>query len=162
MDIFSEKGFTNIILGLGATILVFTYLLFFLGEFGEKYGVYEVTLGGKVFTVDVARDQKELVRGLSGREYIPESGGMLFKFSRSGNYSIWMKDMRFPLDIIWLNKRKVVFLVQNAEPPPPGTPEGALKIFTPPVEADEVLEVRAGMIERLGVEIGDEVKAVSR
>ena len=162
MDLFSEKGFTNIILGIGAATLVFVYLLFFLGELKEKYGKAEVTLKSKVFTVDVARGQQELIRGLSDRESISEFGGMLFEFPRSDIYSIWMKNMRFSLDIIWLNKRKVVFFVKNAESPLPDIPDSGLKIFTPAVEADEVLEVRAGMINRLRIQIGDEADIVFR
>ena len=162
MHLFSEKGFTNIILGLGAAILVFTYLLFFLGELGEKYGKAEVTLGGRVFTVDVARDKQALVRGLSGREYIPEFGGMLFEFPRSDIYSIWMKGMRFPIDIIWLNNGRVVFLVQNAEPPEAGAPDIKLRTFTPSVDADKVLEVRGGTAKRLNIQMGDRAEVTFR
>lgn len=162
MDILSEKGFTNVILGIAAVILVFTYLLFFLGDIGEKYGRAEVKLGGKTFAVDVARDKRELIRGLSGRDSISEYGGMLFEFGRRDFYSIWMKGMRFPIDIIWLNQGQVVFVVKNAEPPPAATPDEKLEVFIPAESADEVLEVRAGTVERLAIQRGDEAKITFR
>ena len=38
---------------------------------------------------------------------------MLFRFSQAEKYSFWMKDMRFPLDIIWIKNREVVHIEKN-------------------------------------------------
>lgn len=162
MDLWSEKGFTDVILGIAAAILIFTYLLFFLGDIGEKYGRAEVKLGGKTFTVDVARERRELIRGLSGRDSIAEYGGMIFEFGRPDFYSIWMKGMHFSLDIIWLRRGRVVFAVENAAPPRPATADEKLEVFIPSENADEVLEVRAGSVARLGIQIGDEAEITFR
>ena len=60
-------------------------------------------IGEETFIVEIADNDEERVRGLSLREPIEANRGMLFIFDVSGNYSFWMKDMLFALDIIWIN-----------------------------------------------------------
>jgi uncharacterized membrane protein (UPF0127 family) len=59
-----------------------------------------------------------------------------------------MKDMRFPLDIIWLSGETVVFVEQDVQPDFSG-------IIEPPVSADRVIEVNAGKADDL--DAGDKV-----
>jgi uncharacterized membrane protein (UPF0127 family) len=55
--------------------------------------------------------------GLSGRSSLSEAAGMLFVFEKESRYGFWMKGMRIPLDIIWLNKDKRVIFVERDLPP---------------------------------------------
>jgi hypothetical protein len=71
-----------------------------------------------------------------------------------------MKDMKFPIDIIWISGDEVVGIDENAEPEP-GKPLSDLKIYYPPREIDSVLEVNAGTAEKYNLKVGDTVAAPS-
>ena len=78
---------------------------------------------------DVASDANSRAVGLGGRESLAKDAGMLFVFDSEAKHSFWMKNVKFPLDIIWLDKnKKVVHFVKNAQP----DTGGALDIYTPP------------------------------
>lgn len=112
-------------------------------------------IAGRVsLTVELARTPMEQIRGLSGRPGLAPSHGMLFVYNRPQPVSIWMKDMRFPLDIVWIRDGRIVKIEKHA---PPLTPAGPERIYT--ATADLVLEVPAGFADRQRVRIGDTVEA---
>ena len=111
-----------------------------------------------VVRVEVVASQAERARGLSGRGALPQSGGMFFLFDESGLHSIWMKDMKFPIDILWLSEDMIVDIEERVSPPAPGPPLTSLPVYTPDAPARFVLEVNAGFVERHGIRIGDLVK----
>ena len=97
---------------------------------------------------DVASDANSRAVGLGGRESLAKDAGMLFVFDSEAKHSFWMKNVKFQLDIIWLDKnKKVVHFVKNAQP----DTGGALDIYTPPKKAYYVLEVNGGMIDEFGL-----------
>ncbi len=104
-------------------------------------------IGEETFIVEIADNDEERVRGLSLREPIEANRGMLFIFDVSGNYSFWMKDMLFALDIIWINEgKRVVGIEKGIEP---GTFPNK---FYPPEPIKYALEIPAG---NSAIEIGD-------
>ncbi len=118
--------------------------------------VVNVFLVGENLTVKVA-DTKELQeRGLSGRESLKENEGMLFLFPKSGQYGFWMKDMQFPIDIVWIRGGAVVGFSENAAPEP-GKALWSLTMYYPPDTADAVLEVNTGFVAAHGLKAGDAV-----
>jgi uncharacterized protein len=108
-----------------------------------------------VVTVEVARTEAEKVRGLSGREGLGPRQGMLFVYEAPVQPLIWMRGMRFPLDVLWIRDGRVVDLVRGAKPPAPGE---APQVFAPREEVQYVLEVAAGFVERHGIALNDTVK----
>ncbi|MCS7110170.1 MAG: DUF192 domain-containing protein [Candidatus Caldarchaeum sp.] len=115
-----------------------------------------VKLKTRVFYVEVAKTDAERSRGLSGRPYLPEDAGMFFVFERPGKYGFWMYEMRFSIDIVWLDESKqVVHIVEKALP---CIPTQACPVFVPDKEAKYVLEVNAGVCEKVGLKIGDVVE----
>ncbi|OJI09392.1 MAG: hypothetical protein COV08_01180 [Candidatus Vogelbacteria bacterium CG10_big_fil_rev_8_21_14_0_10_49_38] len=104
--------------------------------------------------VELATTSEAIRRGLSGRASLPPEQGMLFVFGRPDRYRFWMPEMRFPLDIIWLNEDKVVGFESNVS----NDFDQAQPIFYQPDEPVRlVLEVNAGFVARHGLEIGDPV-----
>lgn len=118
--------------------------------FPEKENLISINIKGKIFKAQIADDDAERIKGLGQRTSLCENCGMLFVFPQKGRYSFWMKDMRFPIDILWIDKDKIVHLVQNFQP-------DSKDIITSQVEADHVLEINAGLIEKLDIRIGDRV-----
>ncbi len=112
------------------------------------------TIGNTVFTIEVASTTISRARGLSYRDGLGENQGMLFLFGDYSNYGFWMKDMNFPLDMIWIKGDRVAGFSENAVPEP-GVPMWKLKIYYPPEAVDKVLEVNAGTVARDGIKAGD-------
>jgi uncharacterized membrane protein (UPF0127 family) len=105
------------------------------------------------FAVELAVTPDERAQGLMGRGGLDEGAGMLFVFGEEGNHSFWMKDMRFPIDIVWISSdMHVVYVSSYTQPCDEGSPCPSI---TPPANARYVLEVGAG--EAYGFRAGDAV-----
>ena len=109
-----------------------------------------VFLGGEGIAVAVADTSSSQSRGLSGREKLEPNEGMLFVFPKPALSGFWMKDMRFPIDIIYFDAdRRIVDVWEDA------TPESYPKVFTPRVHAQFVLEVPAGFFADHHLKVGN-------
>jgi uncharacterized membrane protein (UPF0127 family) len=120
-----------------------------------KYPIQKVQIGHENFSLLVTRTQKERELGLGAVRVLPEHHGMLFEFSEGGQVGIWMKGMKYPIDIIWLNpKKQVIHIERNAQPS--SYPKN---IFTNPAgtSAYYVIEVHAGETTKLGLQKGQSV-----
>ena len=105
--------------------------------------------------VDVVASPTERARGLSGRTALAADEGMLFLFETPAIQSFWMKDMRIPIDILWIRDDRIVGITRDV--PLPKSPR-ELPLFPSPVPCDVVLEVRAGSAQRWGLLLGDAVR----
>lgn len=120
-----------------------------------------VDINGTSLLAEVAANTDARRIGLSERDSIGTNSGMLFVFDREDIYDFWMKDMKFPLDIIWIKNNKVADLEENVPPPLAGAPDSSLPVYKPEAAADLVLEVKAGFAGKNQIKIGDEVKIFS-
>ena len=87
--------------------------------------VYTLILSstGKLFTVECAVTAIALARGLSRRPSLPKGTGMLFLFNSIERRTMWMPEMKFPLDIVWLDETlSVVNISYNCPPCVTGEP----------------------------------------
>jgi uncharacterized membrane protein (UPF0127 family) len=113
-----------------------------------------IAIGDRVtVTVELARSLDEKVRGLSGRPGLKPGTGMLFVYDRPQPIGIWMKDMRFSLDILWIREGRVVHIERNA---PPLTAVGPERVYT--ATGEMVLEVPAGFAADRKIKVGDSVR----
>lgn len=145
----------NIRLLIGAIVVIFLIVLVVTLILSSRKST-QVVVNDKAFNVMVAKTDKEKQIGLSGREKIAENQGMLFIFETPDYYSFWMKEMKFPIDIIYINGSKVTTVVKNAKPPSSGN--GDLTIYRPNEKSDKVLEVIAGSSEKYNIKTGTTVK----
>ena len=100
--------------------------------------------------MEIADDDAQRIRGLSGRAGLGSQRGMLFLHEDSVVQSYWMKDMAFPIAIIWIDGGEIVGFVEAAVPEEP-----PLTIYTSPSPVDKVLEVSSGFVAQNKVKIGD-------
>ena len=111
-----------------------------------------VHIGGTTVRAEVAADTKAREQGLSGRPSLAEGRGMLFVYPDHATRTFWMKGMRFPIDIIWIDRGRVAGIERNAP-----VPHGDLPLYSSQGPADDVLEVPAGWAGRHGAKAGDRV-----
>ncbi len=114
----------------------------------------EMTIGNANFKVDIADTPALWAKGLSSRPSLPENAAMLFIFPISGIQNFWMKEMKFPIDIIWIKDNTVVGMILGAEPE--SGPD--YTIFSSPEPVDKVLEINAGLVQKLGIRVEDVIK----
>ena len=77
-----------------------------------SHGEAVLVAGGHRYDLQEARTPAEQALGLGGRASMPASSGMLFAYSSTADRCLWMKRMRFPLDMIWLSSQGAVISVQ--------------------------------------------------
>ncbi len=100
--------------------------------------------------IEVADSKSEREKGLSDAEYIDNDHGMYFIFDEPDYHGIWMKNMKFPIDIIWISEGQQVVHIEQAV-----SPKTFPKVFEPKKPAKFVLEVDSGFVRRNGIKLGD-------
>ena len=122
-------------------------------------------MGGACFEAEVADTPDTRFRGLSGREALAPGTAMWFDLGGSYVAAFVMREMRFPLDIVWVEQTadglRVAGVERNAPPAPPGTPEDELTLYRSPGSVRYVLEVNAGAAAAHRIGMGNAV-SVSR
>lgn len=112
-----------------------------------------LSIEGRVFNIEIADTTPTRTRGLSGKANLSENEGMLFVFTTTGHHHFWMKEMNFPIDIIWLDEdKKIVDITHSLHP------ETYPETYTSITPAKYVLEIKAGLSEQYKFKIGTQVK----
>lgn len=106
------------------------------------------------FTAEVVASPALRAKGLSGRVSLPLDRGMLFIFDEASRYAFWMPEMKFPIDIIWIEDGVIADITTNVPTEPVDRP---LPTYTPKVPISRVLEVNAGLVAKYNLQIGDRV-----
>ena len=136
--------------------LLLAILVIFSGTFyvifHNKPSQMQVVLGGKTFVMEIADTPDLHAEGLSGHKPLADNEGMIFIFDTPGVYKFWMKDMLFPLDIIWLAPDKTVVGFEKSL-----SPQTYPQSFGPDALSQYVLEISNGQIDNLNIKIGDTV-----
>lgn len=139
---------------LGILIVALAYVLITLSQKNTSSMVKtELIVGGTKLQVEIADSAVEIEQGLSTREKLGKNEGMYFVLSKKQIVEFWMKEMRFPLDIIWIAEGKIVGFVENAPIPSGNT----IPTFTSPQPITHVLEVNAGFVKQRSIKKGDEI-----
>ena len=125
----------------------------------DESGAAIVSIGNATYSVDLAISPEERQQGLSGREQMGLDAGMLFVFEGERPLAFWMKEMHFPLDIIWIDAQcRLIEVAKEVPPPLPGTSNDEIPRVQSPLPARYVLEVNAGEVTREGLKPGDIVE----
>lgn len=116
---------------------------------GEALPLSTISSDKAIVRVEVASTGKEKNQGLSGRNCLDPDSGMLFTYDHSGDYCYWMKDMKFAIDMIWLDDEKRIVTIKDRV-----GPDTYPESFCPSRPAKYVVEVAAGKAAEYGWQIG--------
>lgn len=125
------------------------------GEIQTTKGAVSLTVKTMTIEAQVAQKASQRKVGLAKRDLLPLSEGILFVFESPGKYGIWMKDMKFAIDIIWIDENKKIVDVATNVPPEPDKKDRELTIYRPSTDAKYVLEVNAGLSALHDLKEGD-------
>jgi len=112
----------------------------------------KIVVGEVEVNASVADELAERIRGLSNTPFLPEYVVKLFMFGSKGGHDIWMKDMNYPIDIIWATEDgEIVHIEENI------SPDTFPDSFSSPVPAWFVIETKAGFVDQNQIAIGDRI-----
>jgi len=122
-------------------------------------GLRQAFIGENTYWLEVARTKEEMEKGLGGRTSLSKNSGVLLAGPVDSEIGIWMKDMRFDIDVLWVNHEdKIVYIVHSMRP------DSFPRVYQNPPEslADYVIELAAGEAMRSGVKLGDIIRFIDR
>ena len=123
----------------------------------KGYSQKIVEIDGHTINAWVADDSKKQERGLSVVDSMSDDQGMLFNMEKPAVYSFWMKDMKFPIDTVWIRRGKIVDISSNMKMET-GEDSSKYLLYKSKSNVDQVLEVNDGWCYKYGLKLGDEVK----
>ena len=134
-------------------IIITFFLIYFIFYACTLRIIKKVCLKSVCIQAELADSASKRQRGLMFRKNLAENKGMLFIFDAEKRHGFWMGNMRFPLDIIWIDhSKRIVDIYKDALPC-----KDICKNIVPQVDARFVLEVNSGFAEKNQVRIGDSV-----
>jgi uncharacterized membrane protein (UPF0127 family) len=110
---------------------------------------------GKVLQTEVMVKDEDRAMGLMFRPSLPADRGLLFVFEDLDFHGIWMKNCRFPIDIVWLDEERRVVHVAEAAPPCKVDP---CPVYQPMKKAAYVVEINAGQARREKATLGSRLE----
>ncbi len=145
---------------IGGVATLITLFIVFASNTGDSTSPHtaqqsKVTIGSTTISVEIARTPQERAQGLSHRTSLDENRGMLFLFEKPDLYAFWMPNMKFPIDIIWIDTNNTI--VDIHENVPPLQNELYPTYYKPQHPAISVLEVNAGFGKRHNIKTGDKI-----
>jgi uncharacterized membrane protein (UPF0127 family) len=145
----------GLVIGVFISIVVLVLFagLFFKGV-SKDSDQPQAILAGQIVNIEIVEGEEDLARGLSDHNVLGENNGMLFLLDGYYLPGIWMKDMDFAIDIIFIRDDVVVSYDKNAQPETGDN----LTVYKPKTFVNRVLEVNSGFIDKYNLKIGDKVK----
>jgi uncharacterized protein len=118
----------------------------------------DMRIGSRQYTLEVANTPASREKGLMQRDSMPADHGMIFVFDRERPLSFWMKNTRFPLDILYLDATGQVVSIHQMKPYDTRTQTASAR------PAKYAIELNVGEAAKAGVVAGDvlEIPASAR
>ena len=145
------KDFFFLVLGL--IIVLGSFFLFFEQTLKKENKIKIIKINDTSIEVEVVDTPETREKGLSDREALPESAGMLFIFDSPTQYGFWMKDMKFSIDIIWIDDKFTIIGIEKEV-----SPNTFPQTFYPNQPIKYVLEIPAKAAEANDIELDDVVQ----
>ena len=142
---------TAVIIAVTLAVYVFINSSFSVYDNVDK-NYTQIKINDKVIWAEIVDTPELREKGLSGRKNLDTDEGLLFIFEEKEIYPFWMKDMNFPLDMIWIEDDKIIDISKNVPMP---EADKSLPLFQPQSAVNKVLEVNAGYCDANNVKIGD-------
>ncbi len=118
-----------------------------------KYMETEVEFSAITVDAQIADDACKRNLGLSFRPSLPNDTALLFMFPQTGNYGFWMKDMHFPIDMIWISDDlKIIGIAKHV------ATSTYPQIFGEDFIARYVIEANADFADKNNLKVGEKIK----
>jgi uncharacterized membrane protein (UPF0127 family) len=112
---------------------------------------------GKVLQTEVMVKDEDRQMGLMFRPSLAVDHGMLFLFEQPDFHGIWMKNCKFPIDILWLDEERKVVHLDEAVPPCTAKEDKNCPVYYPLRRASYVVELNSGQARREKAVVGSTI-----
>jgi len=119
----------------------------------ENNSFSSIKINESVWDIEIADTLLSRIEGLSNRVSLNPASGLLFIFPENGYHGIWMKEMKFSIDIIWFDENFVITHIKED-----AKPESYPESFNPSDPSRYVLEINAGEVKKTGIKIWQKAK----
>lgn len=143
---------------MGVAIIVIIITIPYINRINVVKNKVQIKINEQYIIADVAKDEETRSKGLGGRDSLGINEGMLFLFNSEDTHGFWMKDMKFPIDIIWIAPDDNIAGITEDINPQIGATDANLKVYYPPIPVSKVLEIKAGRAKLLRAQTGDPVQ----
>jgi uncharacterized membrane protein (UPF0127 family) len=117
-----------------------------------NYSTMKIKINNTIINTEIADTNSKQILGLSGRKNLNQNSGMIFIYNKPDYYGIWMKDMNFPIDIIWINEnKKIIDITKNV------SPKTYPQVFKSTSQSKYIIEVNANFSTSNNIKTGDSV-----
>jgi uncharacterized protein len=113
-----------------------------------------LTINNTRINLSIADTPTKEIQGLSGQKSLEKDAGMLFVFKEKQVRNFWMKNMNFPLDIVWIDSDKIVKISADL----PAESEHPKNLYSSDIPVDRVLELNAGFCENNKIKVSDSLQ----
>lgn len=137
--------------------MFFAYAFFVLDKtIVTSYSYHEnnIVINNVPIAIMIADEAAEHWQGLSDRDSMGPYNGMLFVFPNYQIRTFVMRNMRFPLDIIWIKNNEIIKIDKRLEP----EKNKPVKRYSSSEPVNYVLEVNGGLSDAFGFQVGDKVE----
>ena len=118
------------------------------GKAPDELPTVKMQIGSRTFNIEIAKTHAEQEKGLMKRDSMPEDHGMIFPMAEEQVQGFWMKDTRFPLDILFLNNAGKVVSIHQME-------AYDEKNTSSDFPARYAIELNKGVASKTGIKVGD-------
>lgn len=119
----------------------------------QKYETTTIHLGRRRFSAILADSFVKKMIGLMFRKGLGPDTVMLFDFGYSDRHGIWMRNMLFSIDVIWVSESlRVVDFVKDLRP------SSGSRVNKPSADARYIIEAKSGFIQKNRIEKGERIK----
>lgn len=120
-----------------------------------NYKSISVKIGDTEITLNIADSFLKRLIGLINFQSLDNDKGMLFTIGKLSGGSIWMYKMKFPIDIIWLDKdENIIKIEENAKP---CNNMFKCKMYYPEGNPTYVIEVNSGFVKSNNIDLQSKV-----
>jgi len=122
-----------------------------------KFETKQIVIGTKEYKINLTQTEEDRKKGLAVFDSLTANEGMLFSFDQEDYYVFWMKEMKFNIDIIFLDKDKKVLDVFENVKAEPGVQDMDLKTYSSKLKSQFIIELKEGETRKNGIKPGDTV-----
>lgn len=143
MNIFHPRALPGLVTGFALFLFLFS-----VQAAQAKSALDKISAGSATWTIELADDPDSRQTGLMNRQSMPQKTGMLFRFNRTEEIAMWMKNTFIPLDMVFMNEAgRITHIHYGAVPQ-------SLDIISSNGPVRYVLEINAGEAKEHDLQIG--------
>jgi len=121
----------------------------------RKWKIKNIQIGSKNYEIYITESRENQTTGLAAFEEIKENQGMIFEFPEEDYHAFWMKNMKFDIDMIFLDQNNQVIQIFENVQKSSYKSDTDFQTYMPKLKSKFVIEIKSGETKKNGLRTGD-------